>query len=186
MFRYKVNPIQLHLTAAALACSLMLATLPCQAGKIAEGTFISKESSIVAMGTFEVQETNGIFTLVIQSNFHVSEGPDLFFAFNPLLSSQVTGSNAKTSALKVDPGLKSLVGGQTYTLPNNFDLSKYSSLIVHCWKYDHLYATSAITKIAVTSVARQRKGKMLFQNEPENVYSHLKRLKFDLVGHRHN
>jgi uncharacterized protein YfdQ (DUF2303 family) len=142
-----------------LALTLWIATGSAHAVKIAEGVFKSKETAIAASGTFEVQSETGKFFLVIKSDFKISEGPDLFFAFNPLISTLVTGSNAKTMALKVDPGLKSLTGTQTYALPDDFDLNKYPTLIVHCWKYDHLYATASVTKIVVTGMAPKIKTK---------------------------
>jgi hypothetical protein len=125
---------------------------PAGAGVIASGTFQSKEAGIAAKGDFEIEEIGGKFKLVIKSGFQVSEGPDLFFAFNPLPASQVTGSNAKTDALRIDPALKSLSGAQTYDLPDDFNVDGYATLIVHCWKYNHLYAAAAVKKSAGTAL----------------------------------
>lgn len=133
-------------------CAAFLAS-PLRADVIASGTFVTKESGIEAKGAFEVRKADGKFSLVIKDDFRVSEGPDLYFAFHPLAWAQITGSNAKTSALRVEPGLKSLAGAQSYALPDDFDAGKYPTLIVHCWKYDHLYAAASVTKAAATAIA---------------------------------
>jgi hypothetical protein len=137
------NPILSLAMAAALASAA-----PAVAATIATGTFQSKESGITASGDFEIQETAGKFKLVIKSDFQVSEGPDLFFTFNPLPAAQVTGANAKTYALKIDPQLAALKGAQSFDLPADFAVEKYQSLLIHCWKYNHLYAAAAVKKEA--------------------------------------
>lgn len=116
------------------------------AGTLASGTFQSKEAGLIAAGAFEIQENGGKHTLVVKPDFKVSEGPDLYFAFHPLAAAAITGSNAKTNALRVDPMLRSLSGTQTYDIPAGFDLSKFQSIIIHCWKYNHLYAAGALKK----------------------------------------
>lgn len=134
------------------------AAAPRAATVLATGTFLSKESGIAAKGAFEVVEDGGKFKLLVKGDFQVSEGPDLFFAFHPLAAPAVTGSNAKTGALRVDPGLSALSGAQSYDLPANFDIKAYGSLIVHCWKYNHLYAAGAVVKSAPSSVRSQAPG----------------------------
>lgn len=143
---------------AALALVLAFASASRAATVLATGTFQSKESGIAANGGFEVVEDAGKFTLNIKGDFQVSEGPDLFFAFHPLAAAAVTGGNAKTGALRIDPKLKSLSGAQSYPLPAGFDLAAYGSLIVHCWKYNHLYAAAAMVKTAPTSTRIQAPG----------------------------
>jgi len=115
-----------------------------RAAVLATGVFQSKEAGLTAMGEFEVQENGGKFQLVVKSDFKVSDGPDLFFVFHPLPADQVTWANAKTLSLKIDPQLAKLSGGQTVDLPNDFNVAKYPSLLVHCWKFNHLYAAGAV------------------------------------------
>ncbi len=201
MLSFSSLPSQLHFRAIALISTfaLVLAIIPSHAEKISEGTFKSREGGVIeAMGTFEVQQTSGKFTLMIQSNFKVSDGPDLFFVFSPFDSAQLTGKSPKTSALKVEPGLKSITGAQTYDLPNDFDLTKYSSLLVHCWQYDHLFATAAIKKIAVTSLLPLRNGERVSPNKSGKTFTFVNRdgmvfkgesvtrgFKIDILGQRH-
>ena len=141
-----------------LALALHLAAEKSMAGVIATGTFQSKESGLIAAGAFEIQEYGGKFTLVVKSDFKVSEGPDLFFAFHPLASASITGSNAKTNAFKVDPKLRNLSGAQTYEIPAGFDVTKYQSIVIHCWQYNHLYAAGALKK-ADPSALKPASGK---------------------------
>lgn len=134
-----------------LVLSLHLTSEPIMAGTLASGTFQSKEAGLIAAGAFEIQENGGKHTLVVKPDFKVSEGPDLYLAFHPLAAAAITGSNAKTNALRVDPMLRSLSGAQIYEIPAGFDLSKFQSVIIHCWKYNHLYAAGALKKTEIPS-----------------------------------
>lgn len=125
----------------------------CRADVIATGTFKSKDSGIQAAGGFEIVSESGKTTLRIKSDFKISDGPDLYFAFHPLASAKVTGDNAKTGALRIAK-LKSLTGAQSYDLPADFALDKYPTLIVHCWQYNHLYAAAPVTASAPSTVTR--------------------------------
>lgn len=124
------------------------------AGVLATGTFQSKEAGLIAAGAFEIREDGGKYTLVVKSDFKVSEGPDLFFAFHPLAAAAITGSNAKTNAFRVDPMLRSLSGAQTYEIPEGFDLSRFQSVVIHCWKFNHLYAAGALKKAETPSALK--------------------------------
>jgi hypothetical protein len=159
LFRHSVRPptqeVALPLRFAFLISALIPVCL--QAGVLATGTFKSKDSGIQAAGSFEIVENAGKISLMIKSDFKVSDGPDLYFAFNPLAAAKVTGDNAKTNALRIAK-LKSLSGAQSYDLPADFDLDKYPTLVVHCWQYNHLYAAGVVTKSAAASVARRLPG----------------------------
>ncbi|MDQ3003597.1 MAG: DM13 domain-containing protein [Fibrobacterota bacterium] len=178
-------------TSLCFLAGICLLTLAAQAGAavIATGTFQSKEVGIAAAGNFEIEETGGKFMLVIKADFQVSEGPDLFFVFNPLAAAQVTEANAKTNALKIDPELKSLKGAQTYPLPDDFDLAKYASLIVHCWKYNHLYAAATVKPSAVTVLspgkaapAAAMEKAALWRGNGKALISASDRKRYDLSG----
>lgn len=125
---------------------------------LATGTFQSKEAGIAAKGAFEVVEDGGKRKLLIKGDFQVSEGPDLYFVFHPLAAAAVTGANAKAGALRIDPKLAALSGAQSYELPAGFDVAAYGSLIVHCWKYNHLYAAAALVKTVPSSLRIQAPG----------------------------
>ncbi len=140
------------LTLAVPAAAILACALPVSATVVAIGKFQSKEAAITAKGGFEIREEKGAFRLVIGGDFVVSEGPDLYFTFNPLPASQVTGSNAKTYALRIDPKVAALSGAQSYDLPSGFDASKYGSLLVHCWQFNHLYAVAAVEKPAASAL----------------------------------
>lgn len=148
--KFSVQPLALLPILIAFA-----AGAPRAATVLATGAFQTKESGIAARGAFEVVEDGGKYKLIVKGDFQVSEGPDLYFAFHPLGAPAVTGGNAKTGALRVDPGLRALSGAQSYDLPAGFDIKAYASLIVHCWKYNHLYAAGAVIQSAPSSVKRQ-------------------------------
>lgn len=145
------------LIVGAMGLAFHLTTETPMAGVLASGTFQSKESGLIAGGAFEIQENGGKYTLVVKSDFKVSEGPDLYFAFHPLAEPSINGGNAKTGAFRVDPMLRSLNGAQTYEIPAGFDPSKYKSIIIHCWKFNHLYAAAAL-KLAPTALQRPIAG----------------------------
>lgn len=130
----------------ALSCVLVLHPFaePALAGVVATGNFLSKESGLVAQGAFEIREEAGRHSLVVKAGFQVSEGPDLYFAFHPLAAAQIHGGNAKAGALRVEPMLRALDGAQAYELPAGFDPAKYRSLLIHCWKFNHLYGAGAL------------------------------------------
>lgn len=140
------------LMALGLTLALYAATPSVQAAVVARGTFQSKEAGLVASGAFEVQENAGKYSLVVKSDFQVSEGPDLFFAFHPLAAASVNGGNAKTGTFRVDPMLRSLRGAQTFEIGAGFDPAKYQSLIIHCWKFNHLYGAGVLVKPDPTSL----------------------------------
>lgn len=131
----------------------LLSMLPVSARVIATGTLSGKEATIKVAGGYEVHEIMGKFSLVIKSDFNVTNGPDLFFVFHPLASTQITALNAKINVLKVEPGLKSIFGAQSYDLPDDFNLTHYKSLIVHCWGADHIWGVSALLPSTALSIA---------------------------------
>jgi hypothetical protein len=133
------------------AMTLAAAEVP-RAGVLATGTFQSKEAGLIAGGSFEIREEGGTLSLAVQPDFKVSEGPDLYFAFHPLAASAVTGGNAKSGAVRVDPGLRSLSGAQTYALPSGLDLAQFKSVVIHCWKFNHLYAAAVLKPSAATAI----------------------------------
>lgn len=138
---------------------------------VSTGSFQSKESGLVAKGAFEIREEGGKHILAVKAGFQVSEGPDLYFAFHPLAAAAVTGGNAKTGALRVEPMLRSLSGAQAYELPAGFDPSKYRSLIIHCWKFNHLYGAGALEQPptslgARTPLAKSRPARDARQGTP--------------------
>ncbi len=88
-------------------------------------------------GKAEIYENAGIFTLVFNDTFSVSNGPDLY----------VYVSKEQQPSQFISLGkLKSVNGGQTYTFtsPVNFDDYKYA--VVHCQQYNHLFSYALLQK----------------------------------------
>jgi hypothetical protein len=135
-------------------CALFLPALSAAAPTIiATGSFAPLSPGLFASGAFEIRQDAGKYTLALAGEFKVSDGPDLFLTFNPLPVAKVTGENAKTYSLKITPELRSLQGAQTYDLPGDFAVEKYGSLLIYCWKFDHLYAGGEVKKTAATALA---------------------------------
>lgn len=96
-------------------------------GFAASGTFNGVEGERVR-GSVEVTKT----TVNLSSNFKTTSGPDLYVYL---------GNDKPTKIVAV---LKKNKGSQTYQLPKDIDLSKYSSVFIHCKKYNHTFGKASI------------------------------------------
>lgn len=108
---------------AAVAMSFLLIGQ----GVAASGTFNGVEGERVR-GSVEVTET----AVRLSSNFKTTSGPDLYVYL---------GNDNPTKIIAV---LKKNKGSQTYALPEGIDLSKYSSVFIHCKKYNHTFGKASI------------------------------------------
>jgi len=123
-----------------------------QAEVIASGIFKKLEASIDAQGGYEIVRDSGVTTLMINDKFVISHGPDLFFVLSPMNDSTANSDNAKTNAVKLTPGLKSVIGKQSYTIADSVDITKFKSLLILCWTYNHLFSTSTLKFPAVSGI----------------------------------
>jgi hypothetical protein len=96
-------------------------------GFAASGTFNGVEGERVR-GSVEVTET----AVKLSANFNTTSGPDLYVYL---------GNDNPTKIIAV---LKKNKGSQTYALPEGIDLSKYSSVFIHCKKYNHTFGKASI------------------------------------------
>lgn len=108
---------------AVLSMTIMLAGQGFAAG----GTFKGVEGERVS-GSVEVTQTS----VKLSSNFKTTSGPDLYVYL---------GNDKPTKIVAV---LKKNKGSQTYALPKGVDLSKYSSVFIHCKKYNHTFGKASI------------------------------------------
>jgi hypothetical protein len=108
---------------AAVAMSFLLLGQ----GFAASGTFNGVEGERVG-GSVEVTET----AVKLSANFNTTSGPDLYVYL---------GNDNPTKIIAV---LKKNKGSQTYALPEGIDLSKYSSVFIHCKKYNHTCGKASI------------------------------------------
>ena len=88
-------------------------------------------------GKAEIYEKDGIFTLVFNDAFTVSNGPDLY----------VYVSKEQQPSQFVSLGkLKSVNGGQTYTFSSSVNFEEYKYAVVHCQQYNHLFSYASLQK----------------------------------------
>ncbi len=87
-----------------------------------------------------VERDEGQRVLVLGEDFRTRSGPDLKIFFSTLPLSRVTDYNAanKSTSVRIAP-LKSSRGAQEYRLPESLDLEKYTTWVVHCERYAHLW-----------------------------------------------
>ena len=100
------------------------------------GPFVKKRYSI--QGEWSIIETDGQTQIKFSENFKTKGGPDLkvYLSQTPIedLDSQAASSNTVSIGV-----LKSKSGGQIYTVPDDIDLTKYQSVIIHCEAFSVLW-----------------------------------------------
>ena len=98
--------------------------------------FVKKRYSI--QGEWSIIETDGQTQIKFSENFMTKGGPDLkvYLSQTPIedLDSQAASSNTVSIGV-----LKSKSGGQIYTVPDDIDLTKYQSVIIHCEAFSVLW-----------------------------------------------
>ncbi len=110
--------------------------------KIVAGKFSKKQKAI--RGDWEIVRENGQTKLIFSSDFKAANGPDLKVFLSPQNLSDVSGKTATRGALKLDV-LKSSKGSQTYIIPENVNLSNFSSVLVHCEAYSVLWGGGSLS-----------------------------------------
>ncbi len=95
------------------------------------GTFRGEAGEQVR-GTAQVVEQNGKTVIKLGGGFRSSSGPDLFvFVGNGSPQRQV----AK---------LRRNNGSQTYTLPAGISPSQFSTVFIHCKRYNHIFGRAKL------------------------------------------
>ena len=74
-------------------------------------------------GKAEIYEKNGVFTLVFDEKFTISNGPDLYV--------YVSKESQPSQFISLGK-LKSVNGGQTYTFSSSVNFEEYKYAVVHC------------------------------------------------------
>lgn len=109
---------------------------------LAKGNLI-KISKAVA-GDFSIIRKGDRLLLVLGDNFQAKPGPDLKIVFSVLPLEKVNSKNAIQQESLVIGLLKNNKGEQSFMLPENFDISKYKTLLVHCEKYALLWGGGSL------------------------------------------
>lgn len=88
-------------------------------------------------GKAEIYEKEGVFSLVFNDTFSVSNGPDLYVYVSKEIQPTEFVSLGK---------LKSVNGGQTYTFTSSVNFKEYKYAVVHCQQYNHLFSYALLQK----------------------------------------
>jgi len=110
--------------------------------KYKAGKFTKKRYSI--NGGWEVEEKDGKTFITFNENFKTKGGPDLKLYLSPNSLESLSSKSAETGAIKLGV-LKSNRGTQTYNVPQDIELSKYKSLIIHCEAFSVLWGGFDLT-----------------------------------------
>ncbi len=111
------------------------------------GTFVAAE--VPTSGTAKLVTTDGKTTLELDDAFKTSDqGPDLVVVLHT--SADVVGES-EPPAYPLKEGdyvyiadLKAFSGAQTYTIPDNIDVSKYKSVAVWCRKFNATFGAATL------------------------------------------
>lgn len=109
---------------------------------LASGSLWKKGKYAVDGGFRFEQRDDGVY-LVVESDFATKKGPDLKFVLSPTHYTSVKATTALKGGLIVGK-LKSFTGSQEFKLPEGTDLSRYSSLLVHCEAKTKLWGSAPI------------------------------------------
>jgi len=97
-----------------------------------QGTF-APTSGISVNGKVNIFSKNNQFKLVLE-NFSISSGPDL----------KVYLSKSNTPSDFINLG--NLNATTVYTIPQNVEIKDYKFVLIHCQKYNHLFAVAELIK----------------------------------------
>ena len=104
-------------------------------------SFFKKKYNI--KGTWSITERDGKQYVSFSDDFKTKNGPDLKIFLSPLSPEAVNGKNAIDGALNLGELTKNK-GAQDYEIPEGTDLSQYSTVLVHCEKYEVLWGGGAL------------------------------------------
>jgi len=117
----------------------------------AQGKFKMKSYKI--KGAWALLEIEGQQVISFHSNFKTKDGPDL-----KLFLSKQTLRNLDKNPTFIEPlslgPIRSHTGDQNYVLPAHIHLEDYSSLVIHCEKFNVLWGGFDIPKKSLTSKTR--------------------------------
>lgn len=110
---------------------------------LAEGQFVKK--AVKTSGTYRIVRIDGDLRLELDDSFKTRRAPDLqiFLAAHSL--DAATGRNATASNSLRIADLTKRKGAQTYDLPDDLDLMRFNSVLIHCVVYSKLFGAAPLT-----------------------------------------
>ena len=139
-------------TCALLAMMTLAASLAASAATAEEETthsgkfeaaFSSFTGKASLVGHWRIVEEDGARFLELGRDFRAKEAPDLKLFLSPRAARDIKGNNATDGSVHLGL-LESNEGYQRYAIPENTELGRYGTLIVHCEQYSKLWGTSAL------------------------------------------
>lgn len=123
--------MQTHIVKACFFTVIL--TLSASFAQTLSGTFVGRDASHQGSGSFTLIEENGERILTFSDDFRASRGPDLFVWL-------VKGDDTSTF---VNLGrLQSVSGAQSYTVPEDVNLSDFDRVIIWCRLFRFLFSTA--------------------------------------------
>lgn len=121
---------------AAIASLLLSTSVFADESELASGGWVKKSYSID--GGWKIIQRDDQRLIVFDDEFKTKKGPDLKVYLSKLPIDSIRDSEVEGSSIKISP-LISNKGSQEFMIPDNVDLSEYSSVLVHCEAYSHLW-----------------------------------------------
>jgi electron transfer DM13 len=111
--------------------------------KISEGPFSGADALHQSTGTLTVLKTGGGTILLRFTDFEVTNGPSLK-VYLAKAADPATASDVLDGGWISLGALRGNIGDQTYTLPDNVNLSDYKSLVIWCEPFKVLFASAPL------------------------------------------
>lgn len=100
------------------------------------GEFTKKRYSI--SGNWSLSSGCAEKMITFSDDFKTKGGPDLKVYLSPLSMEELESGSVQGTSLKLSV-LKSNKGAQSYSIPQDIDLSKYKSVVIHCEAFSVLW-----------------------------------------------
>ncbi len=94
-------------------------------------------------GGWNISEQDGKQILTFDEDFSTRKGPDLKIYLSRESIQKVKGRSVTKSSVLISP-LKSEKGAQQYELPSDLNLDDFSSVLIHCEAYAHLWGGGSL------------------------------------------
>ena len=105
------------------------------------GDWVKKSYRIA--GEWEIISRDNARFIVFNEDFKTKKGPDLKVYLSKMSIADIEDRDVEPSSIKIS-ALKSNKGHQEYALPADIDLDEYSSMLIHCEAYTHLWGGAAL------------------------------------------
>jgi hypothetical protein len=109
------------------------------------GEFTDVDTAHWANGTATIiRGADGAQVLRLGEGFSSARGPDLFV----MLSDRERPRDGHRLGDSVTLGeLKSTVGGQNYTIPDDVDIAQFKSVVIYCLSFEVIFSTATLANV---------------------------------------